>query len=381
MRHALLCLALLALAAPAAAAPLGFLLERVQPKAGQGGEYLWLAFGPGGEPHLSYYHRDRGDLHYAVRIGGSWNIETVHDGPDGAGYGLYSFLLLDASGTPHIVYHSLTGGDLWYATKPGASWERTRVDGADGSTVGRYANLRITPDGRKHILYHDEIAGDLRHAIHDGSGWSVAKVDTTGVVGIKARMILDAAGRLHAAWYDQTHGDLRYGRYEAGQWQLETADTGGGADVGSYASLAMGRDGLLRIAHWNADANEPRLTRQLAGGGWTSSDVEPDGDPGGLYGQFTSLQLDPLDRPLLAWMRWQQDNASLHYAGPAPVGLQPSQVVATGDVGYHAALVLGADRVPYIAYYDNGSDSLWLATGQRATPVPGRSFGAFRARP
>lgn len=381
MRHATIVLLLLALAPAATAAPLGFVLERVQPKAGQGGEYLWLAFDTAGEPHLSYYHRDRGDLHYAVRSGGTWTIETVHDGPDDAGYGLYSFLLLDDLGTPHIVYHSLTGGDLWYATRGGGGWQRTRVDGADGSTVGRYANLRITSTGVKHVIYHDEIAGDLRHAIDDGNGWSVAKVDTAGVVGIKARMVLDDQDRLHAAWYDQTNGALRYGLYDGSDWALETADSGSGDDVGSYASLAMGRDGLLRIAHWNASANEPRLTRQLAGGGWTSSDVEPDGDPGGLYGQFTSLQLDPLDRPMMAWMRWQVGNASLHYAGPAPVGLQPSQVVATGDVGYHAALVVGPGRVPYIAYYDLGTDSLWLATGQRATPVPGRSFGAFRARP
>jgi hypothetical protein len=129
-----------------------------------------------GNPHVAYENRAL-DIHkYAVRIGGVWQPETI--AATGNVSGPSVSIDLDSQGDPHVVYNdfnSFFGGDLWYAVKKSGLWNIERVD-----TIGYACKLDLDAVDTPHVVF----VGSLRYAtfetncqvapsfiaLHDSSG-------------------------------------------------------------------------------------------------------------------------------------------------------------------------------------------------------------------
>ena len=107
--------------------------------AGATGEYTSLAFGPDGQPAISYYDKINGDLRFARFNGTSWSTFTVDAAND---TGAYTSLAFGPDGQPAIAYHDKTNGRLRFARFSGASWSTVTADtGFQGANVGNYCSL------------------------------------------------------------------------------------------------------------------------------------------------------------------------------------------------------------------------------------------------
>jgi hypothetical protein len=103
--------------------------------------------------------RQASTLHYAQ--GGSlpWNLATV----DSAGsVGSYTSLAFGPDGQPAISYFDSTNNDLKFARFNGSSWTSTTVDSA--GSVGQYTSLAFGPDGQPAISYYDQTNRNLKFA-------------------------------------------------------------------------------------------------------------------------------------------------------------------------------------------------------------------------
>ena len=90
---------------------LSWILSTVD-SAGSVGQYNSLAFGPDGQPAISYYNGSTGDLKYARFNATTWDLTT----PDSTGnVGQYTSLVFGPDGQPAISYYDVTNGDLKFA--------------------------------------------------------------------------------------------------------------------------------------------------------------------------------------------------------------------------------------------------------------------------
>lgn len=84
-----------------------------------------------------------------------WNLSTV----DSAGnVGKFSSLAFGPDGQPAISYADLLLGYLHFARYNGTAWTRTIVDAAG---TGSHTSLAFGPDGQPAISYYDGINDDL----------------------------------------------------------------------------------------------------------------------------------------------------------------------------------------------------------------------------
>jgi hypothetical protein len=281
-------------------------------------------------------------------------------------------MCLDAADQPHITYFDDDNVDLKYAWKDGSGWHVETLD--PSGNVGRYSTIRFEPPSTFHVVYYDEGKGDLKYAVKKAGVWSISVVDSVGNVGVKARMALDDSYRPHAAYYDATNGALRYAWLAPGGWALETIDAGDGDDVGNYASILL--DGATRhISYYNATTANPEYIRGTPGN-WTRLVIE---NSPGDSGRFTSLQLDALGRPMVAFYDFSLGQLKLAHRIS---GWQVEIVDGGGvfDVGSHAALLLDSGGSAHVGYFNLTRQSLVYGLGTPTVAVRELSFGAFRQK-
>jgi len=157
--------------------------------------------------HISY--RAYGDLKYAHKNGGLWQIESVDaDGTTGG----YSSLVLDSYGFPHISYFCFSTSELKYAYKDVSGWHLKTVD-SDGS-VGMYTSLMLDSAGYPHISYNGA-AWDLKYAFEDQNGWHITVVDDESWVSGSTSLEVDASDQVHIVYCDFIGEDLKYACKEA----------------------------------------------------------------------------------------------------------------------------------------------------------------------
>jgi hypothetical protein len=230
------------------------------------GKYSSLAIGANGNPIISYYDETNGNLKVArcndpVCVGSDETANTVDSAS--ADVGWFTSLAIGTDGNPVIAYYDATNADLKVArcNDPACAGGNETISVVDSAAlVGKFASLAIGADGNPVIAYYDETSHDLKVArcndkACSGGNETRTPVDTSGDVGTHASLAIGLDAKPVVAYYDATNGNLKLARCNdlacAGQNEsLATLDSGG--DVGLYASIAIGLDGVPVVAYMDS---------------------------------------------------------------------------------------------------------------------------------
>ncbi len=168
---------------------------------------------PDGNVGISFYNAGPQDLFLAERSAGpdgTWTIETIETDGD---VGRYADLAYDNAGTPHISYWLFTGpnaGEVRYATRADGAWQITTVgtlsDVVAGFTGARKITaIEVDADGAPHIMYGDQ--SQLVYASPNADGtWTntVAREATGRPFGQLMEFDLAADGTAHFTSFEVT---------------------------------------------------------------------------------------------------------------------------------------------------------------------------------
>ena len=77
--------------------------------------------------------------------------------------------MLDSADLPHIAYYDSGTGNLKYAVKEAGTWDIFIADG-EFADVGLYCSLALDPEGWPHISYYDRTNGNLKYVYLDSGG-------------------------------------------------------------------------------------------------------------------------------------------------------------------------------------------------------------------
>ena len=318
-----------------------------------------------GIPYIAYYN-DAG-LNLARWNQTGWHIDTIDHRPSYHNRG--PSLVFDRSGNPQIAFFC---GTPWHAYLDSEAWF---VEEIDTDSAGDYISLAIDARNRMQAAYNQGgglAASWLKYAWRDSLGWHrevvdssggydcVLRFDTAGVPCVghceswsngalyyfrrtgngwvkdtvladyasQSSLVLDNQGDPHFSYYwtDGTNYDLRYCDRVGGAWRFDVVDHGlqlykrgwdnciARAGDGSYhISYHCHNEGQLRYAHGNY-------------GGWQVTVVD---SAVGLWDLFSSIALDNLDRPYVAYCNSNQNDA-LYLASLADLTGQEEKPAADG---------------------------------------------------
>jgi len=91
----------------------------------------------------------------------SSSSRTIDDSSDDVGYD--TAIALDAFSQPHVSYQNGSTGDLLYARRWFGNWELMPVD-LSLNSVGLYSSIAVDPSGGARISYQDGTKSDLLYA-------------------------------------------------------------------------------------------------------------------------------------------------------------------------------------------------------------------------
>ncbi len=131
------------------------------------GYYTSIDYDDLGQVHIAYYDANNRALKYALGVlsGGDWvwTIDMVDDDvSDDYDVGKYASIGATSTGEPYISYYDTEYGNLKVAHKTGGAWVIQTVD-SEGD-VGRFTSLDIDSLDYPHISYYDNSFGDLKYA-------------------------------------------------------------------------------------------------------------------------------------------------------------------------------------------------------------------------
>ncbi|MGB9978606.1 Ig-like domain-containing protein [Methanobacterium sp.] len=300
-------------------------------KIGVSGGYTSLVMDSSGNPHISYYDNNTGNLKYTYKSGNKWINETVDTGNK---Y-YFTSLALDSSGNPHISYWD--SKNLKYAFKYMGSWYKDTV----ATSNVYYASLDLDSSGKPHISYSNSLK--LFYATKTSSTWNIETVDSSGTyVGGYNSLALDSSGNPHISYQDGTNPtyNLKYAYKNSLGWHIETVDSIG--DVGEYTSIAIGSSGNPHISYYDY-TNKNLKYAYKDSTGWHIETADT-----GNVGEYTSLALDSTNNPHISY--YDGSNNDLKYAYKDITGWHKQTVDNTWTCGHWNSIALDSSGKPYISY-------------------------------
>jgi len=362
----------------------------LQVAAGGGdvGMFASLAFDPLDNPGISYHDQTKGELWFAQRIAGNWDLRYVDSqGPPGAVIDPVcgTSLAYDPSGNPAISYYShWLNPHLKLARRAESGWTSEVVDPADG--VGTHSSLAFDSAGNPAIGYYDWVNADLKFAWWNGAAWQIQRVDTQGYVGTFTSLAFDQNGNPAISYTDATNWALNLARgtwnQHTGSWDWETETIPDYEPVIGFTSLAFRSQDTIPFAYMSytvesggfALGMEPPETNPDAyalgsesathglrfayqrADGWHVDIVDDSGDF-----EWTSLAFDADGDPAIAYYDYTDGDLKFVYDGVYDDSLgrylwQYETVDTEGDVGAWASLAIDSTGKPGAAYYEHVDD-------------------------
>jgi hypothetical protein len=335
--------------------------------AGNVGRYPSIAIGADGLPVIAYNDNNSIVLNVAKCANAACTAGTsTHSIVDSAGFvGEHTSIAIGTDGLPVIAYYDGTNFNLKVAKCVNAACTTgtstlSTVDNSAGD-VGQYTSIAIGADGLPVIAYHDVTNFDLKvakcvNAACTGES-TLSIVDEAGNVGAFASIAIGADGLPVIAYYDNTSFDLNVAKCVnaacTGESTISTVDAP--ANVGMYTSIAIGADGLPVIAYWdltNFDLKVAKCTNAACTAGTSTLSIV---DSAGNVGSRASLSIGADGLPVIAY--YDLTNGDLKVAKCANAACTAgtstlSTVDSTGDVGQFISIAIGADGLPVIAYWN-----------------------------
>ena len=175
----------------------------------------------------------------------------------------------DMRPTAQIAYYDAAERTLKFAWQsPGYYWHPIETPDRADADVGQFVSLAYPPTARHWVglaappamAYYDALNHRLMYIVRDTEGhWGEPEVvDAAGDVGQYASLRISRDRRHHVVYYDADHGDLKIYKSDpdaVGGWATPTILDANG-NVGQYAALAIGPEGRLHVAYYDADAKD-----------------------------------------------------------------------------------------------------------------------------
>jgi predicted regulator of Ras-like GTPase activity (Roadblock/LC7/MglB family) len=301
-----------------------------------------------------------------------WIITTV----DSAGYvGQYTSIANGADGLPIVSYFDNTNQDLQDlkvvhcgdASCSPATNTITTVDSA--GIVGQYTSIAVGADGLPVVSYYDWTNKDL-NVLHCGDAVctpatnTINTVDSAGVVGVYTSIAIGADGLPVVSYWDSTNSDLKVAHCGDAACSsgntITTVDSAG--QVGIYTSIAVGADNLPVVSYYdvtNGDLKVAHCGDASCSAGNTITTV----DSAEWVGQYTSIVVGADGLPVISY--YDNANQDLKVAHCGIANCSSGNTITTvdfgGDVGWWTSIAVGADGLPVISYFDVTNGDLKVA--------------------
>jgi predicted regulator of Ras-like GTPase activity (Roadblock/LC7/MglB family) len=247
----------------------------------------------------------------------------------------------------------------------------------DPGVGGLYTSLAIGSDGLPVISHFDDSSDALRvvkcndAACVGGDETRSLVDDPAGRVGLYSSIAVPADGLPVVAYYDDTADALKIAKCNdpacsGGDETLTTVDDSA-SNVGMYARLALGFDDLPVVAYYDATARSLKVLKcndaACSGGDETISTVD---DPGNTVGQHAAIAIGADGFPIIAYEQTAPFALKAAKCNDAACsgGNETLSIVDPGggnNVGKFAAIAVGAGGLPVISYFDDTADALKVA--------------------
>ncbi|MFN0150589.1 MAG: FlgD immunoglobulin-like domain containing protein [bacterium] len=317
-----------------------------------------LAFGPTGEPRLTYGRKPTNDMYYAVKSGASWVSEKV------SGAAIGTSVAMDASDNPHFGYTRLVGNarEVRYATKTPTTWTNNLIESSPTLYAGNQMNIAREPDGTIHMAYslHGTawVPAEVHYARRNATAWTVETVGS----GEGCSMHIDGAGTTRLAYVELSTQRLKYARKPAlGAWTIETAASGlTQAPAAQFTSIAFdSTNGNVYVSY--RTGNALGYARRTASA-WTAEIV--DSGAAKVVGNQNCIGLDPLGNPGISYHSTLDiTQGDLKFATKSGGTWKVDFVERGGRVGAFTVLNYDALGRPMIACVDSSRSAVRFFVG------------------
>lgn len=282
----------------------------------------------------------------------STNLSFIVSTVDSAGVvGRHSSLAFGPDGQPAISYIEILNdnqSNLKFARFNGSIWIKATVDSVgnyvyNGSNNGNSTSLAFDRDGRPVIAYKETTNGDLKVARFNGQYWGTTTVDSAGDVGSSCSLAIGSDGQPAIAYYDSTNYNLKFARFDGYNWTTATVD--GVGEFHSACSLAFGPDGQPAIVYNEMKFGGQYLIKfaRFDGSIWTTSVVAQQ-----AFGGSMAIAFGPNGHPAISY--WDRNFTGLrlaHSDGTAYDAITADNGIDSGSAN---AIAFGPDGQPTIAY-------------------------------
>ena len=324
-----------------------------------------MALDSGGMAHISYYEATGGrdGLKYATNS--AWKLTTIFEsqvlGNHAPGY---TSMKVDAKGWAHVCYYNTRNTSLntslMYATNTGGTWVHTLVDGATVQ-AGNFNSLALDSNGKVHISYLDSENGRLKYATNADRGWKNFTLDVHVGVSFATDIEVDGNGVVYISYHSSTKGDLRCARFAGSSWEYCTVDNSTN-DVGKYSSIAIEKVDRTtyrpHISYYDSTGGDLKYA-VYESGAWSESvwDISNIYAPAFNVGEHNSMILDADGMAHVSYYDATNDRLLLSIN----TGAFWNTVTIDIHAGLYTSLAMSDSGVMYIAYYDNNNDDLKIA--------------------
>ncbi|MEO7863976.1 MAG: hypothetical protein ABIU05_26810, partial [Nitrospirales bacterium] len=331
--------------------------------SGNVGQYSSVTIGTDGLALISYYDATNGDLKVAHCSNVTCTAVTLTTVDSAGSVGQYSSLTIGTDGLALISYYDASNGDLKVAhCSDLACTSATNTTVQSEDNVGLFTSVSIGTDGLALISYYDASNGDLKVAhcsdlaCTSATRTTLSFLQSEGNVG-QFTSVTITAGHGLISYYDSTDQVLKLALCPdlacTEATVTNTPDRTG--NVGQYSSVTIGTDGLALISYYDATNGDLKVAYCFdAADSICTNATRTTLQSEDNVGQFTAMAIGTDGLGLISY--YDVTNGDLKVAHCSTVACTTATLTtvdgATNNVGEQSSMVMGADGLALISYYD-----------------------------